>query len=86
MASWNSGAWGKKTYQCERKQKLKWWDIPPHTLPYMSSFTIVGIILQNIFNEWTQDIYKAQTMENYSNIYLNRFPRGYNIKQWSWFR
>jgi hypothetical protein len=23
MAWWNSGAWGKKTYQCERKQKQK---------------------------------------------------------------
>jgi hypothetical protein len=26
-------------------------EIPPHTLPYMSSFPIVGIIPQNIFNE-----------------------------------
>jgi hypothetical protein len=37
----------------------------------MSSFPIVGIIPQNIFNEWTQDIYKVQTMKNYSNIYLS---------------
>jgi len=42
---------GKKLINV-KENKNKNNEIPPHTLPYMSSFTIVGIILQkNIFNE-----------------------------------
>ncbi len=47
---------GKKLINV-KENKNKNNEIPPHTLPYMSSFTIVGIILQkNIFNERTQNI------------------------------